>query len=1135
MRDAVRVSDSVASDDAYARRRATVERFLRESSSTLGALYGYASGLLDDRRPDGWQHLVAHVGRELMNRLADHLAEVPTPDPDAPARVTRLPEIADRLSEALAGGDAEVRAVAQELVDRIARGSDQAHRRAAALVAAAETGAEPDDAARQAWVRGWTQLQQRFAGWAHLRGRTVPEIAPKAIEAAWRELTDLLAMRVAQEPFFESLDELLELARRPQPDRVLAQAALARLRPGTKSRFYAELQDAAWVPLLAAAGMFSAPPPAIRDNDTIRFPDWPEGLVLIAFASRAPEEVVRAATAVPPSDNARVAQLLAHAAASLPATLVADRGLARRVVQDLSGPARLLDVAEPAGAMAANLARDGRVNKALDVLDALLQVEVDVTPSSVDWMPDHRHGRFRHDEYLADRSARAMLADLVAGGARATVRRLIDHMRRAQEHLAVQDSSRWRDAVAETRSPYGNDPRHLILELLRDAALALAARGDEDRAWVLEQLESKQSEVFERLRLHLLGRLPDEQPRRTRALADPDVLFSRERLGEVYPLLPVAFAAGDDAERRQLVTAILDGPDPSHFGLPASELETLGEEVAAWQDEWRQRLLTALEEQLQTVDRERLDALRQRRGVLEKPGYAGVRTTSWVGPTSPRGVAQLSSMDPDSLVAFLADFRAEGHFAVPTPEGLGRELTRAVEAAPSAWLWLSDRISEVPPLYVRSWLAGFQVALRAEAALDEPHRLLEAIDWVFEQPADPQAQGQPLEDDVDFYAAQLAAMGVLETLLVGNRLALWDRERVWGTVERTLYDPDPLPEREAASDAEALQLALSAVRPRGVTLLLRYLGWLDLRVPSDEGPGQRGFAAAPETREPLEHLIHEDPSRAVRAALAAELSVLAALDATWLGDRIASIADPEGDPLARIGWSTYLNYSGLSTSLATLLAEAYRRAVATIATQADEGERRELAEHVALLWRDVPQVGTELLGELAASGEDVDCARAVAILGRALHPRTPGDYEPSDADLDRHRALWDQRLAATPGADELREFGWWWSSGRFERADDIRRLTQSVTLATGRIGDLRDALEVARDKVAGDPTLREPVLALLEALVASKAARGQYVSIEVLSALLIAPLADTALRDRAVVVVHALGEQGYLPLRALLD
>ncbi len=142
--------------------------------------------------------------------------------------------------------------------------------------------------------------------------------------------------------------ELLDLARRPDPDRDVARAALARLRPGTKARFYAELRDPAWIGLLADAGMFAAPPAAVRDGDTVRFPDWPEGLVLLAFADGAPEAVARTAAQVPSSDNARVAQLLARIAAALPAELVVDHGLARRVAQDLNGQARLFDVAEPA-------------------------------------------------------------------------------------------------------------------------------------------------------------------------------------------------------------------------------------------------------------------------------------------------------------------------------------------------------------------------------------------------------------------------------------------------------------------------------------------------------------------------------------------------------------------------------------------------------------------------------------------------------------------------------------------------------------------------------------------------------------------------------------------------------------------
>jgi hypothetical protein len=798
VRQDVAVSAAPTDPDPYRRRRDTVAVFLAARSTVLGDLYRHAGELLEDRRPEGWQHLVAHVGRELMNRLADHLAEVPIEDPDAAASATRPVEIAQRLKEALAGDEAMLRSTAQELVEQIERGGKLTRLRATALVAGANEGTEPDAGATQAWVRTWRELQQRFAGWAHLRGPAAREIPADQVDSAWRELTDLLATRVTLEPFFASMDELLEMARRPAPDRETARAALARLRPGTNARFYAELEDPAWVALLSAEGMFGAPPAAIREGDFIRFEEWPEGLVLLRFATATPEEVARAAAAVPDSDNARVAQLLANVTAQLPAELAADSGLAARVVRDLGGAARLLDVAEPAGTLARRLADAGRTSKALDLLKALLGIEVRTTPSGAEWLPDSKRGAFRHDEYLVDRSSRAMLDALVAGDARATIKVLIRVLSSAQRRVATEDSTRWRDDVADTRSPYGNDPRHLMLELLRDAGLALAERGPEEREWVLEQLEAQESGIFERLRLHVLAVVPDEAERRAVALADPNSLFSRERLAEVYRLLPVAYAEGDEDGRSTLLARIEGGPDPSRYGLPLAELEQLAEEVEAWQDEWRQRLLSALEAQLDEAHRQRLQTLRDLCGQIDRPGFAGVQSTSWVGPTSPRGAAQLAAMDQDELVTLLQDFRAERHFAVPTPEGLGRELTQAVQSDPPGWSWLAERLPEIPPLYVRSWLTGLNAIVRTGAPLPDPAGTLAALAWVLDQPADPGAQADPLQDDVDFYGAQLAAADVLVGMLSGDGLAIAERDRVWELVERLATDADPTPEREAS-------------------------------------------------------------------------------------------------------------------------------------------------------------------------------------------------------------------------------------------------------------------------------------------------------------------------------------------------
>ena len=227
-----------------------------------------------------------------------------------------------------------------------------------------------------------------------------------------------------------------------------------------------------------------------------------------------------------------------------------------------------------------------------------------------------------------------------------------------------------------------------MLELLRDASVALAEQGVEERDWVLEQFEAEQSGIFERLRLHLLGVVPDETERRAAALANPDILFSRERLGEVYRLLPVAYAEAGNEDRSTLLARIEQGPDPNSYGLPAPELEQHPEEIERWQDEWRQRLLSALEPQLDPDAQNRLTEIRDSRGVIEQPGHSGMKSTSRVGPTSPKTSAQLAAKEQEELLALLRDFRAQRHFAVPTPEGLGRELASAVESDPQRWSWL---------------------------------------------------------------------------------------------------------------------------------------------------------------------------------------------------------------------------------------------------------------------------------------------------------------------------------------------------------------------------------------------------------------------------------------------------------------
>jgi hypothetical protein len=790
--------------DGYPRRRATIQAFLAERSGRLGGLYGLACELLEDRRPDGWQYIVAHVARELMNRLADYIAEVPLVDPDASSSPLRPEEIARRLEKAMDEGEEALRNAARAIVDGVADGGRMTGLRAAALVAAAEAGETLDEAATEAWVRAWRGLQRQFAGWAHLPTSSVDEVHEDELQQAWRELTDLLAARVAGEPFFESMDDLLDLARRRDPDAELVRRALARLRPGTKMRFYAELVDPAWVDLLASEGMFTHLPPAIREGGFVRFPEWPEGVVLLRFAATAPDAVARAAASVPASDNARLARLLAAIAAELPAELAADHGLAARVARDLGGNAQLLDVGEPAGTLATRLAEAGRGRKARDILEALLRVDVVRTPSGVDFLPDWRHGRFRHDEYLVDETTRPLVATMVAADAEGTIKSLTHVLARTQSQLAYGDSTRWRDDASDTRSPHGDDPRHLLLELLRDACSELASRSAEAADWVLNLLAAQESAIFARLRWHLLAELDDQASRRRAVLLDPGAIFSSDGVSEIYTLLPVGFAEMDPDDRAALIERIVTGPSPAGYGLPPEELARAAGQVEAWQDQWRQRLLSALKPMLDAEAGARLDDLRRRRGQLEPPGFAGVRSSSWIGPSSPMSAADLAQLAPDDVVALLRDFRPERSFATPSPEGLAREIAAAVQSDPANWTWVAARIADLAPTYIRGWLSGLHAAIRDGDDLADAPVVLGAIGWVLRQPADAADQTPSREGDVDFYAVQRAGADLLIESLAHDQIELADRELAWSLITRLASDSDPTPERELATDAEPM-------------------------------------------------------------------------------------------------------------------------------------------------------------------------------------------------------------------------------------------------------------------------------------------------------------------------------------------
>src|SRR6266568_6001632 len=101
--------------------------------------------------------------------------------------------------------------------------------------------------------------------------------------------------------------------------------ALIKKGPSNADYFFEQLKSPAWLEPLAREKLFSQPYSAVRRGETIAFPLWGPGQYLARMAAvpEAQALVVEILKRLPESDNPRVYEVIADAAASLPPDMAA--------------------------------------------------------------------------------------------------------------------------------------------------------------------------------------------------------------------------------------------------------------------------------------------------------------------------------------------------------------------------------------------------------------------------------------------------------------------------------------------------------------------------------------------------------------------------------------------------------------------------------------------------------------------------------------------------------------------------------------------------------------------------------------------------------------------------------------------
>lgn len=845
------------------------------------------------------------------------------------------------------------------------------------------------------------------------------------------------------------------------------------IRPENRRYFFDRLENPNWVTPLAQRGHFGEPPGPTPSDEAghVRYPPWPEGRYLARMAPAAPDAVAEVLSGLPPSSNPAVMRAAFNALEGLPDEHLGR--LAERVVEWVAAPGvGYFD--DSAASAVARLLRCAFVEEGLSAAGALLALRAagDYSPSN------HAEPVGWRLPWTYESAIASILPDLVnAAGAQGLMllsSLLDDSIRLSRGPGGSSEDGiyafTWRPAIEDHPQNTDGGIRDIVVSAVRDAAVMLAAAGEDELRQTVRHLEAG-STLHRRIALHVLATATGDTEMVTERVADRRLFEDRAVVHEYAALLRQRFGDADTEARQSFLAWVIAGPEVERVrqrwtdfaGSPPSD-----EDIESYVGRWQRDLLSFVTDWLQGDESVMYRGLIQRFGEPEHTDFLSWVTTDSSGPQSPLSEDDMSAWHLSQIVEYLQRWRPDDSSAMgfsPSIEGLGRVFEavvadRAAEVSASA-----DLLVGLDPTYVRSFMDGIRSAVKDGASVSwEP--LLRLMSSAVEHPFEPDREVTVWDRDPGWRWARGAAASLIETGVTDrdNRIPFEHRSAVWQILERLATDPDPSEATEASrmdGNARFFNLSINSNRGTAMHAVIEYALWCCRELEASGHDTAAGFELLPEARALLEaHLQPEhDPSLAIRSVYGRWLSWLALVDERWVVANIHRIfpREPELSAFQDAAWDTYIRWCPPYDPVFRAIRTEYEAAVERVPSRQksdagnDDRPDQHLGQHLVVLWwrSTAPR---SLLDRWFEFADDELAAGVMSYVGSALND-AKGDIDPDI--LARVRELWDARIeqiSAQPDAHtmECQAFAATFASGRL--ADDWSLDRLETTLRLNRPG-----------------------------------------------------------------------------------
>lgn len=1088
------------------------ERLLRLVDPCAAAFYHDAVELMVTRPPyQAFTHLVAHLIRDVQSAILD-IIEPLSPDPGAKRGTTDAHKL--RVVRACN-----------------AVGLDETHQVVASWIE---------------WCGG--ENTQGFHKRAHRVTAGTPRPVDDEFLAWWYDVQYVFdAVLDRQETCFlkyvPTLDRLLAI-------RVPTRRDVKALRTEVPSSFvirryfFDRLDNPAWLPLLQKEGFFNHLPLGRTDEElgVIEYPSWPQVRYLRRMSSPDgdPGTACDIILRLPSTDNTLLMSNLAQAAAVMPVEH------ARRLISlvtswipRLRGMAGIDDL----GHLAVRLANAGCAEHSLQLCQALLQVQ----PTAGLRVFGHREVDGVVDSYHFEKVITECVPGIIADIGEPVLAMLCAQLDQA---IAITASDYTLDTgedylhiscprVESASRGYGDDITHMLIAAVRDGAMHLLVQNCLSADRLLDILSAKRWSIFHRISLHLLRVGTNVNTALiTKALLDEALFAESEGRQHEYRLLLKERFGDLQVDQQLTILGWIDhGPDVSYYRSDDYSQQigraVTDEEISSYADEWRLERLEIIADHL-TGDWPAfyLD-LKQRCDSVSRRGQAQLQ------PAPRKTTQELVKMGIPELVDYLNTLAHDDRCAHLDPEDGSRTLEQIVSDNPEHFLLDVDSLTRLRrPVYTDAVLTGLLSALNNQKHI--PWRpAFRFCDWLMRQP-----EPRRREVTVDGRTVEIVTSGeryyvagILNNALSGqDAVDLVLRDAVWAVIELLIAGCAP-------GSSELPTGEIDSILGDAVRAVIHYAIWVKEQGMSGENPSDAGFTLVPEAREVVESIFSSAIRQSPRAyrALGETLPYLIAFDEHWCRANLRNVF-PRGKRhhvLRTAAWNTYLKFHQPCTPVFRVLKSEYRYAIrqlgVALSTEGPFGDSADdLAEHLMTYywWGRIDlRPENSLVKEFFQRASDKLRASAIRFIGWSFWR---ADEEIPHDVIARLVLLWNWRMeqirsaqAADEFKEELPEFGWWVTCGKFPHEWVLTHLREVIRLA-GRINMQGDAFESMANDMDTYPDL---VLDCLEAILDASTEWDEWKLSPIVKPaqqILGAALENESMHARALALANKFGSKDYI-------